>query len=204
MLDIYQEIKGWQGAIGSLLGFMALMVAALWNFRLNRKRDSALRSEEGLSVAAALYGEILLLREEAAKTAVAVTNRAIAIGTDGRHPYRFDKHFLEAHPLSEPIFYKALAPKIGLLTADLVLAITAFHGNFQRVRTSLPLLIEVTDRGFTYSASTVLIPARDAVNNIVPTLRKLEQMIGVSTPAANPRFDRVESFIEMEELQFAD
>ena len=202
-MDIYQEMKGWQAAIGAMLGFVALMVAALWNFRLNRKRDSALRSEEALSVAAALYGEILLLREEAAKTAVAVANRAIAIGTTGNYPYRFDKHFLEAHPLSEPIFYKALAPKIGLLSADLVLAITAFHGNFQLVRASLPLLIEDTDRGYTYSAATVLVPARDAVSNIVPTLRKLEQMIGITTPAANPDLKRVEGFIEMEELRFS-
>ena len=61
---IYQEAKTWQTAIGSIFGFGALMVAALWNFHLNRRRDTALRREEIHSVAAAIYGEILLLRKE--------------------------------------------------------------------------------------------------------------------------------------------
>jgi hypothetical protein len=34
MLNAYEELKSWQAAIGSLLGFLALMVAALWNFRI--------------------------------------------------------------------------------------------------------------------------------------------------------------------------
>ena len=46
--EFYSELKGWQTAIGSLLGFIALMVAALWNFRLNRRRDAALRADEAL------------------------------------------------------------------------------------------------------------------------------------------------------------
>lgn len=35
----YQELKTWQTGIGALLGFTALMSAALWNFHLNRVRD---------------------------------------------------------------------------------------------------------------------------------------------------------------------
>lgn len=31
---IYGELKSWQTGIGALLGFVALMVAALWNFHL--------------------------------------------------------------------------------------------------------------------------------------------------------------------------
>jgi len=31
----YSELKGWQGGIGSLLEFIALIVGALWNFRLS-------------------------------------------------------------------------------------------------------------------------------------------------------------------------
>lgn len=200
-MSVYDEIKGWQAAIGAVLGFVALMVAALWNFRLNRERDAALRRDEAVSVAAALYGEILLLRNEAAETARHVASRAIAIGTDGRYPYKFDQHFLAAHPFSEPIFYKALADKIGLLDADLVLGITEFHGNFQRVRTSLPLLVDVKDRGYSYSASTVLVPARDAVKRVIPTLRKIERMTGVVTPTPDPDLGRVEELIDTEEVQ---
>jgi hypothetical protein len=200
-VSVYEELKGWQAAIGSMLGFIALMVAALWNFRLNRKRDAALRREETVSVAAALYGEVLLLRNEAAETARHVASLAIAIGTDGKYPYKFDQHFLNAHPLSEPIFYKALAAKIGLLDADLVLGITEFHANFQSVRTGLPLLVDVKDRGYSHSVLTVLVPARDAVTKITPTLRKIEHMTAVASPAPEPDLGRVEAMIEMEEIQ---
>ncbi len=72
--EFYSELKGWQTAIGSLLGFIALMVAALWNFRLNRRRDAALRADEALSVVTALYGEILLLRKEVGELARVVAN----------------------------------------------------------------------------------------------------------------------------------
>jgi hypothetical protein len=63
---MYEELKTWQTGIGALLGFVALIVAALWNFHLNRRRDDHLRKEEMRSVAAALYGEIVLLRIEVA------------------------------------------------------------------------------------------------------------------------------------------
>jgi hypothetical protein len=93
-MNFYQELKGWQGGIGSLLGFLALIVGALWNFRLNRRRDAALRSEEVVSVAAALYGEIVLLRIEAAELSRAVANVAISIGTRPDPIFKFDTHFI--------------------------------------------------------------------------------------------------------------
>ena len=121
-MSVYAELKQWQTAIGSLLGFLALMVAALWNFHLNRRRDAALRAEETNSIAAALYGEIVLLRKQVAHVA-----RAVA-AIEASHDRKLDKHFLEAHTLSEPVLYKALAPKIGLLSSDLVIAITERGG----------------------------------------------------------------------------
>ena len=110
--EFYNELKGWQTGISSMFGFGALIVAALWNFSLNRRRDAALRDEEALSVATALYGEILLLRKEVGQLARVVANIEINKSRE------FDEHFLEAHPLSEPLLYKALAPKIGLLSPE--------------------------------------------------------------------------------------
>ena len=55
---------------------------------------------------------------------------------------KFDAHFLERLKLSEPLLYKALASKFGLLSSDLIFAITEFHGNFENARTWLPLLME--------------------------------------------------------------
>jgi len=202
MLSLYEELKVWQGAIGSLLGFVALMVAALWNFHLNRKRDAALRSDEALSVAAALYGEIMLLRKEAAQIATIVAKMAMRETRYGSSSYKIDSHFLEAYKLSEPMFYKILAPQIGLLSADLVIAITEFHRNFQEVKISLPLLVENSDRGYDYSWSSVLIPARDAVKNIIPASRKIEQLTSISTPMKDLELREVEEFIEFEQIQY--
>jgi hypothetical protein len=125
----YEELKGWQGGIGSVLGFGALMVAALWNFHLNRRRDARLREEEALSIAAALYGEIVLLRKEVAALARALALAHINQGTQRYPGLTIDKHLVEAHKLSEPLLYNALAAKVGLLSPDLVVAIIEFHQN---------------------------------------------------------------------------
>jgi hypothetical protein len=198
--SIYAELKGWQTAIGSVLGFLALMVAALWNFRLNRRRDARLREEEVISVAAALYGEIVLLRKEMAGLARAVANVEVHEGRNGAT--KFDAHFLERHKLPEPLLYKVLASKIGLLSSDLILASTEFHQNFQEARTGLPLLIENPERQYGYSRSTVLMPARDAVKNIVPALRKIERMAHVAKPAEELDLWWTEDVIWQEEELF--
>jgi hypothetical protein len=175
-MSLYDEMKGWQSGIGALFGFVALIVGALWNFRLNRRRDAALRTEEAISVAAALYGEIVLLRMEVAALARAVSRVAVSIGTQRNPIIKFDKHFMDAHVVSEAILYKALAAKLGLLPAQLIIAITEFHNNIQQVRNALPLLIDDPTRGYVYGASNVLVPARDAVLDIVPAMRIIEQM----------------------------
>jgi hypothetical protein len=190
---LYEELKGWQGGIGSLLGLVALMLGALFNFHLNRKRDAILRTEEALSVAAALYGEIVLLRKQAAKLACAVA--AVEIN----QTLKLDTHFVEAQKLSEPTLYKALAPKIGLLSPDLVLAITEFHKNFQEARSWLPLLVENKERGYGYFSLSVLEPARDAVINIVPALREIERIASIPKPAEDPDLGLTEVAIESDE-----
>ena len=198
-IEFSNELKGWQTGIGALLGFLALIVGALWNFHLNRRRDAALRAEEALSVAAALYGEILLLRKEVGRLARAVANVHVNGGTTRNPIVKFDEHFLEAHSLSEPLLYKALAPKIGLLSSDLILYITEFHQKFQEARMSLPLLVDKPGRKYGYSVATVLVPARDAVKNIQPALKKIERMASVSRPADDVDLGQTEDVIEMEE-----
>ncbi len=72
---------------------------------------------------------------------------------------KFDAHFLEAHKLSEPILYKALAPTIGILNADLVIVVTEFHKNFHEAKMALPLLVDNEGRKYSYSPTIVLRPA---------------------------------------------
>jgi len=197
--DWYAELKSWQQSLASLLGFGALMVAALFNYHLNRRRDQRLREEEANAVAAALYGEILLIRIEVARAirALALSHRRRELeGKEGS----IDEHFLEAFPLPEPLLYKSLAAKIGMLSPDLILAITEFHSNYQEVRSSIPLLLHKEDRGFSYTPLAVLRPARDAVMKIRPALRRIENLVPVASPAADPNLSEVEDLIDVEEF----
>lgn len=178
---IYEELKGWQSAIGSLLGFVALMLGALWNFHLNRKRDAALRKEEGLSVTVAIYSEIVQLRREAATLAKLVSSIARHSGHGEPGVIKIDEHFLEAHAPTEPSIYKALASKVGLLSVDVVLPIAEFYRQYEEMRLALPLLIEKKERGYDYGFSYVLKPARSAVHNIVETLKRIEGETGIKS-----------------------
>lgn len=199
LCDFYNELKGWQTGIGSLLGFIALMVAALWNFHLNRRRDATLRDTEALSVAAALYGEILLLRREAARVARVFAHMHLDGNTKYGTIVELDEHFVELYTPSEPLLYKALASKIGLLSADLIIAITEFHNNLQDIRTSMQFVIDKPGRGFRLSMSSVLRPARDAVKNIEPALRKIERMTSVPQPVEDIDLGHAEEIIESED-----
>ena len=197
MPDWYAHLKEWQTAIGAAVGFTALMAGALFNFRLNRMRDEQLRSQEAASIAAALYGEVVLLRRQVALLARIVADKHITRGTS-RHYREIDQEFVDAYGLPEPVLYPALAGKLGLLDANIIIALTAFHRDYQEARSSLPLLVENEARGFSYSVLTVLEPARDAVRNVEPTLREIENLASVRIPAAQPDLGMVEDVIEME------
>ena len=168
------------------------------NSRLTRKRDERIRQEDELSVAAALYGEILLLRRELAYVGRSVAKTYTAQSVI--NPYmKFNAHFLESNKLSDPMLYKALAPKIGLLNAELIIPIIEFYSNLEETRRWLPQLIENADRNFDYDVRHVLDPVRDAVQKVKPALRKIEGMVGISKPAGDPDLANVESVIEYEE-----
>jgi hypothetical protein len=97
------------------------------NFDLNRRRDAALRQEEMLSIAIAIYSEILLFREGVARLARILANMENR-GDD------IDAQFLEDHRLAEPTLYPALAAKLGLLPPDLLIIITQFYSNLQHAK----------------------------------------------------------------------
>jgi hypothetical protein len=188
-LDLYAELRGWQAGIGALLGFFGLMLAALWNFRLNRKRDAALRREEMLSVAVALYGEILLLREELARLAMTVARYEAP-------PRNIPQRFADDHGPPEPILYPALGHKLGLLPAELVLAITKFHACFREAKDSLPLICRNDEIRF--SVLTVLKPAVSGIHDVAPALRHIERLAGLSE-AKEPKLGDAINVIEIEE-----
>ena len=196
---MYLELQKWQTAIGALLGFLALLAGAFWNFHLNRRRDRRLREEEKLSVAAALYGEILLLRNELAKVAGVVARIYLKQGFGSDSVTKFDEHFIEAWSLPAPILYGALAAKIGLLEPDLILGITSFHSGYSEANRNLRLLVEKPTRAYDYSPLTFLQPALDAVTQVEPTLKVIEANLAISTPATTPDLGDAQSVREMEE-----
>jgi hypothetical protein len=205
-LGIYAELRSWQQGLAALLGFIALMSAAVWNFHLNRRRDAALRAEEANSVAVALYGEIALLRVRAAQIANSVARVYVAEGTGSGSSLKFDKHFVEANRLPELTLYKALAPKFGLLPSSLLLPITSFYENVQLLDTWVPRLVQPEDRPYTYSPLYVLHPTLSAVKEILPTLRKIEELVGISDKVSSKPLDvsDAEGVVAMEEERYDD
>lgn len=197
---LYEELKSWQGGIGSLFGLLAILLGALYNFHLNRKRDERIRSEEVHSVAAALYGEILLLRNELAGVARSVSAIYVSYGTGGRKD--FDNHFLEVNQISDPYIYRALASKFGFLEASLLVPIAEFYSNLQSAKRWLPLLVEKEDRGFSYSPLSVLVPVRSACKNVETTLEKIEDMLSIERIDKYIDLGLTDAVIEMEEINF--
>ena len=88
--SFYAELKGWQGTIGSFLGFIA---GALVNFRLNRRRDERLRGEEVVAIAYALCGERELIRRSVARMANAIGARHFQYGFGGREGEPYAEYF---------------------------------------------------------------------------------------------------------------
>ena len=48
---------------GSTIGFLALLAGAMFNARLNRRRDDRLRDQDRTSLATALYAELKQFRD---------------------------------------------------------------------------------------------------------------------------------------------
>lgn len=192
--------------VGSLTGFIfgliALVLGALFNFWLNRRRDNALRREEMKAVAAALYGEILLLREQVAYVGRITATTFVAEGTERKPSRKFDEIFLEQNTLTDPILYPALASKLGMLAPDLVLAITKFHDNYQSMRHWIPRMQPNEKREFTYSVLHVLSPAWSAIHDVKPALREIERLLEIKAAAGDPKTGQMGMVIEMEEEVF--
>lgn len=180
------ELKGWQPLMGAVLGFVTLTLGALYNYHLGRKRDDHIRQQEALTVALALYSEIDLLSRDVA---------ALANGVGGwflRHQYSaaVPASYRGLYHLREPALYRALAPKLGLLTPATLLPITRFYSNYEEASRYFPKLL--SDHGDTesYGPEWVLRPAIDALDGVQAALRLIEEIGDVSPSAPPPAIDR--------------
>jgi len=182
-------------------------LAAVGALLSNRWRDSLQRSDEMRSVAAVLYGEVLLLRDELGLTARIVARLRV----DGAD---ISRRIAEDYMPTEPVIYPAVASRIGLLPPQWVLAITAFHQRYETVRRYLPLIVETEIDSYIrsgqvvplpertrlpYGVTAVLAPAQEAVHEIKPTLRAIEDLLGV-VRAADPDLGYTDGVIETDRL----
>lgn len=198
---VYAELKGWQGAIGALLGFAGLGAGALFNSHLNRRRDERLRHDEAIAVASALYGEVVIIRRSLARMANAVGRRFIDNGTGRSRDEPFDRHFVEQVALPPLTLYPALAARIGLLPSQLGLEIVTFYSRAQEAQTWLQRLRSDPTRPYSYSVNYVLDPAIAAVTGVLPALRIIESLAGITLQEGTPDLERALSAQEFVRLE---
>lgn len=179
-------VEYWQPAVTSILGLVAIFIAALLGFRFNRKRDEYLRNEEVRSIATALYAEIVVLRTYAAKMANRVARKYENQSFGRPDEEAFDSYFFEQVPMPEARIYAELSSQIGKLPAEILLGLVQFHSSYEEARYWLPRLEEKEDRGFSYGVLSVLHPALNAVENVDASLRLIEKLAGIYTPAKRP------------------
>jgi len=168
-VDWYQELKTWQSGLAALIALMGLILGALINAQLNRRRDRVLRTEEILAVSTALYGEMISMRDRLALMAEELLRLS-------RRKEDINDQFVKDYSPRAPVLYPALASKIGLLSHDLVLDITQFYDHFQTAKDNLPVLVKSETRPIPYHVVTVLRPAANAISDVRTALRKIERL----------------------------
>jgi hypothetical protein len=96
---------------GSTLGLVALLLGALFNARLNRKRDDALREADRLALATALHAELSGLHRSFVENAQHLIDSPPADGAG----------FVVPAPTIR--IFQEMLPKIGLLRTDTIKAV---------------------------------------------------------------------------------
>ena len=178
--SFYVELKSWQSAIGSVLGFVALATGALINYNLNRKRDRVLRCEEATAVATALYGEMVEMSNDIAKLLRAVSATYIYNKYIHFKQTIFETYDLQFYELPKTPVYMSLIPKLGLLPTPLVVKIVQFYGQYGQTGRWLSELVHKSDRPFTVGVSIVLCPGLSAIREVEAILRSIEMMASIN------------------------
>lgn len=193
------SLESWQPAVTSMLGLVAIFIAALLGFWFNRRRDAYLRNEEVRSIATALYAEVVVLRIYTAKMSnrVAKAYENQGLGRHGAEP--FNAHFFEQVPMPEARIYAELSSQIGKLPAEILLGLVEFHSSYEEARYWLPRLEEREDRGFSYGVLWVLHPALNAIEKVDASLRSIEKLADICPPVERPDVKSARSVVDWEE-----
>ena len=127
--DLYDTLRDWQEGLAILLGFLLLILAYLVNGRVVRARERERRRNEARAIIAALYGEIVVLREKEADRYL-----TIWIGADVADAIAFRlQDVTAARPQTHDLFLKMLEELGGKVEAVVVndLREDTFYANIQ-------------------------------------------------------------------------
>ncbi len=119
--------------VGAAAGLGAILVGALYNAKLNRRRDDRLRDEETRAIAAALRAEMHALEQFVTRGL-----RSINEWHESAHPISVAE--LTNFDIAEQTIFESLANKLGLLGTELALAIVTPHAVIGRIRTNMEAL----------------------------------------------------------------
>ena len=191
--DIYAEVKSWQTGLGALIGMGSLAFVAWYNFHLNRKRDRAQREAEAQSIAAAIYSEIILLRNQLALLARIVANA-----------YDRDREFVnseaDVYRPSKPVIFPSLSGRLGQLDPDLVIGISKFFSDLEEATRGWDVITTPREASG-FSCLIVLQPCVSGVEGVRPVLAKMQHMLGLPE-VAEPHLGNADQVIEREEETF--
>lgn len=125
-------------SFGAGLGLIAILLGALFNAHLGRKRDDRLAMEERKALAASLLGELI-------GTILSVSDRRyFLLGTDSAFS---SARISSGYPIKErmaldaPLVFEANAGKIGILGYDLAADIARIHAHYNLIRNLMAVAV---------------------------------------------------------------
>jgi hypothetical protein len=182
----------WQEGIAILAGFLVLMLAYVFNARVSLRREVERRHNESRAILAALYGEIVVLREKVAVVARLVADKAM------RHADLGEQFIAENMPPA-PVLFERLVDQVGVLPSSYVLRIISFYASYEEARSGLRML--APHNGLSFAATTFLNPAIMAVQESEPMLRRMEAEVGAER-APDCDLGDAETVVDTLEKQF--
>jgi hypothetical protein len=176
--------------LAAILGFVFGIFGPLIHNRLNRRR----KNRQNLRT---LYKEILFLQEEAARLARFIaasemyTNKII------------DQNFIRDYAISDPIVFDSST--IGEVEEYVNINIIPFYLRCREANRGLPMIMhpQPGEDRIRYMAGTVLRPAVEAIDEIQPSLRKIEITLGLPI-TGRPNTGDAEDIIEIEDIRLKD
>jgi hypothetical protein len=157
LAELPQSSAAFLGTVtGSALGLLAILLGALFNAHLNRRRDDRLRREDRRAMVSALRAELATIRGILVENAERLTNADTKPEAD--HPFWVPD-------LSHTVLVLPhMLPKIGLLDRVTIRKVVTAYTLVQEYTESLLFLRGALEQDLPHDRQAVLMPAHQAEN----------------------------------------